>query len=185
VSKRQRVAVVDDDSALDLTPTAATLPVVKATRRPGPKDSLRIFEVERLRREQKMTIADAMWAVVGQDERLRYRRFIDVPRPRDATLISKYSALLARTSPELMIKAKQVAQAVLAGAAESAASKVAALATGDDEIADAHKARVRLDAGRTVLEAAGIAGRGNTNVQVNTAISLGDGLRALRHADHD
>jgi len=154
---------------------------VKATRKPGRLDPLRVIEIERLRREKSMSIADAVWAVLGEDARLHYARFAGVPRPGDTTLTRKYAALISRCNSSLMIHARESASAVLAGAAEDAASKVAALATGDDEIADPHAARVRLDAGKTVLESVGIAGRGGSNVHINNVLSLGDGLRALRH----
>jgi hypothetical protein len=182
----RRVRIEDDVSEPSLrgvAPAAAPLalpegvrPVV-ARRAASARDVARLAAIEELRRSGT-SLVDATWQVLGTDDALGYSRFRDATRPSDVTLRGKYAALLARVCPEVVEQARNVALATFSSSAEAAARRVTKLARG--AFTNPVNARVTLDASRTVLEAVGVGPRSGAAVQVNTTVSLGDGLRALR-----
>jgi hypothetical protein len=170
----ERVVIEDDEPRLALLPPEVV--PVAVTRRPSAKDHARLHEIERLRRDG-MPLLDAVWSVIGEDGLLAYARFRGMPRPSDVTLRGKYSALVCRLFPQLTEQAKKDATATFASAAGDAAQAVVRLARG--KIKDAHKSKVQLDAGRTVLESVGVGSKAAPQVQVNVAVGLAAKLRGL------
>ncbi len=124
---------------------------------------------------------DAFWAVAS-DPRTGLQRYRGTTaRPADITLQKKLAALLERAAPELLMRAKDIANARLAALTDNATEVVSEVLAGS--FSDTRKARVMLDAARLVLAAFGIREHAPASVQSNVVVSLGDGLRALRHVD--
>jgi hypothetical protein len=160
-------------------PTTTTLDVVPmlppgvapvaARRAASQKDSARIAMIEQLRRDG-VDAASATWQVVGLHPALRYVSFKDEPRPSDHRLLQKLAALICRCYPEAIERGRQAALTTFAGAAQDSAQLVAGLATGTRKIKNPKAEQVRLNAGRTTLEALGVGGKAAPQVQVNVAV---------------
>ncbi len=135
------------------------------------------------RTEEGQEPLDAFWAVAS-DPRTGLKRYRGgTGRPAPIVLQKKLAALLERAAPELLLRARDIANAKLAALSDDAIETVAEVMSGD--IRDGRNARARLDAARLVLGALGIHERAAQQTQTNVLVSLGDGLRALRQVDVD
>lgn len=133
--------------------------------------------IEQLRRDG-LSPADATWRVLGLDPALSYRDFRGAPRPPDAHLLGKLSALLSRVHAEAVEGARQSAMVALATSAKDAADVVADVTRG--RFKSFRRARVQLDAAVKNLEAVGVGNsKPVTSVQIGVAIGLADKLRRM------
>jgi len=151
------------------------LPFVPKKRAKGyPRDKLRVDEYFRLIDEGADPRA-AGWRVLC-DPTIgigRWRGKPDAERTNDIALQRKMASLLSRAAPELVAQAKAATQARFSRLSEKAAMVIDETMSGDFE--DPARARVQLDAAKTVTEGVGVGGpRGGSvqNVQVNTAVSV-------------
>ena len=126
---------------------------------------------------------DAFWLVAssGSTGYARYRG-VDV-RPAPIVLRRKLASLLNRTVPHVVDAAKDVALARIAGLSDDAIRAVSEVVTGD--FTDGGVARARLDAARVILGSIGIREQAPATATANVTLSLGDGLRAMRHVPLD
>lgn len=100
---------------------------------------------------------NAFWAVAS-DPAIGFSRFRGVTeRPSEVVLRRKMASLLARTVPETIGVARDLALAQLAGLSEDALRAVQETVVGDFE--DGRAARVRLDAAKSILGSLGISDR--------------------------
>lgn len=124
---------------------------------------------------------DAFWSVASS-QACGLARFRSNPtRPSPIVLRRKLAALLNRTVPQVVDAAKDMALARIAGLSDDAVRAVAEVVTGD--FADGGVARARLEAARVILGSIGIREQPQVTASANVTLSLGDGIRALRHAD--
>lgn len=166
------------------TDLAATSPIAftpSKTRRATTMDRVRVRAFAR-RLEAGEDELDAFWAVAS-DPGTGLARFRGAAeRPAPIILRRKLAALLQRVAPQLVEAAKDIALARLSGLSDDAIRAVAEVVTGDFQ--DGGTARARLDAARIILGSIGVREQASaTSASANVFVSLGDGLRALRHAD--
>lgn len=148
----------------------AGLPQVRRPRRTATTmDRLRTREFLRLVEEGKPEL-DAFWQVAS-DPRIGFSRFRGATEsPGEVVLTRKLAAMLDRTAPTLVLNARQIALAKLAGLGEPAVRAVQEIVDGEG--VDERMARARLDAAKTILGALGIGERGGLTVA--TQINVGD-----------
>ena len=142
-------------------------------------DRLRVREFVKLVRQGESEI-DAFWKVASHEgfgfSRLRGK----AERPAEIKLMRKLASLLRRAAPELLEDARDLATVRLSGLSEPAVQAVGEIVTGD--FTDGSSARARLDAARVVLGSLGVRDQAaQAAAQANVHVSLGDGLRAMRH----
>lgn len=165
----------------DLAPVSSPIALAPSkSRRATTMDRVRVRAFVR-RLEAGEDEVDAFWAIASDPGTgmARYREATQ--RPPEIVLRRKLASLLERTAPGLLSAAKDTAVSRLAGMSDDALAAVRETVTGDFQ--DASHARARLDAARTILAALGIreqAPAAAASATVNL-VSLGDGLRALRH----
>jgi hypothetical protein len=163
----------------ELAPANAIPFLPRLSRRPTTMDRVRVRALVR-RLEEGEDEVEAFWKVAS-DPAIGFSRFRGgAERPAELVLRRKLAALLERTAPALLAAAKDVAVSRLASMADSAVAAVDEVVTG--QFADGSHARARLDGARIVLAALGIRDQGGASVSATVnVLSLGDGLRAMRH----
>ena len=165
----------------DLSPQIPFTP--RKSRRATTMDRVRTRAFVR-RLERGEDEVDAFWAVASDPGTGLARFRGKTERPPEVVLRRKLASLLERTAPGLLAAAKDTAVARLAEFSEDAVRAVQEVVTGD--FADAGHARARLDAARVILAALGIREQAPAaSAQANVVVSLGDGLRAMRHVQAD
>jgi hypothetical protein len=138
------------------------------------RDKLRVDEYFRLL-DEGVDPRTAGWTALS-DPAIGIRRWRGKPasaRPNDVTIERKMASHLLRAAPELVEQAKAATQARFSRLSEKAAQVIDETMSGDFE--DPARARVQLDAAKTVTEGVGVGGpRGGPvqNVQVNTAVAV-------------
>lgn len=163
----------------DLTPTTPIDFAPRKSRRATTMDRVRVRAFVRRLEAGEDEVA-AFWAVASNPATGLQRYRGQTERPPEVVLRRKLAALLERTAPGLLAAAKDVAVTRLADLSEDATRAVREVVTGD--FADAGHARARLDAARVIFNAIGIKEQGaGAAAQANVFVSLGDGLRAMRH----
>lgn len=144
-------------------------------------DRLRVRQFARRLETGEDEIA-AFWAVAS-DPGTGYSRFRGATeRPPEIVLRRKLASLLARVAPDLVDRARDLALIRLGELSDDAVRAISEVVTGD--FADGHVARARLDAARVILGSIGVHEQSPAaSAQANVVVSLGDGLRQLRHVE--
>lgn len=143
-------------------------------------DRVRVMAFVR-RLERGEDEVDAFWAVAS-DPKTGFSRYRDTPqRPTEVELRRKLAALLTRVAPDVVARSREIAMVRLSALSEPALDAVAEVVTGD--FSDGQAARARLDAARIIFGSLGIREQGAAaaSAQASVHVSLGDGLRAMRH----
>jgi hypothetical protein len=123
----------------------------------------------------------AFWAVVS-DPGIGLQRYRGATeRPPELTLRRKLGALLERTAPGLVERARDVALSKLAAMSEDALCAVHEVVTGD--LTDPGVARARLDAARTILGSLGISERATSAPVQAVQVNVGAGPSPYDVAD--
>jgi hypothetical protein len=142
------------------------LPARRPTRKPTAMDHIRARELL-LRIERGEDEVTAFWSIAS-DPGIGFSRFRGVTeRPPEMVLRRKMAALLARTVPQVIDAARDLALGKLAALSDDAVAAVRETVAG--EVTDGRVARVRLDSARTILASIGICDGRSTLVatQVN------------------
>jgi hypothetical protein len=164
----------------DLIPTAERLAphAPRTTRRASNTDRLRVAEIARRLQEGESQLS-AAW-IVFSDPKIGLPRWRGLTqRPSDVAIIRKLAALLARTAPEVVATARDLAMARLAGVSEDAVRAVEEGVAGDFE--DSQTARTRVDSARLILGALGVTERaGGMSVRNQVTVAFESARDAAR-----
>lgn len=157
---------------------ASGQPLHRAPRRPTTMDRVRARKLlERLSEGEDEL--EAFWAIAS-DSGIGLSRYRGVTElPPEKVLRRKMASLLQRAVPEIVERAKEIALGRLGVLSADAVNAVGEVVTGEFE--DGSAARARLDAARVILGAIGVREPAGSTATANVVVSLGDGLRALRH----